>query len=72
VGGHALSHGFVRLSVKNAATLWKLVKQEKMANTTVVLHGAIPDVGVPVVARARPKPSNAYDPDDPPVLYFGR
>jgi hypothetical protein len=22
-----------------------LVKQEKMANTTVVLHGAIPDVG---------------------------
>jgi hypothetical protein len=49
-----------------------LVKQEKMANTTVVLHGAIPDVGVPVVARARPKPSNASDPDDPPVLYFGR
>jgi hypothetical protein len=26
----------VRLSVKNAATLWKLVKQEKMAATTVV------------------------------------
>ena len=42
--GHAVSHGCVRLSVKNAATLWELVKQEKMANTKVVLSGAIPDV----------------------------
>ncbi|MGZ3272088.1 MAG: L,D-transpeptidase family protein [Croceibacterium sp.] len=40
--GHAVSHGCVRLSVKNAATLWELVKREKMANTTVVLTGAIP------------------------------
>ena len=37
--GRAVSHGCVRLSVKNAATLWKLVKQEKMANTTVVVTG---------------------------------
>jgi len=29
--GHAVSHGCVRLSVKNAATLWKLVTREKMA-----------------------------------------
>jgi lipoprotein-anchoring transpeptidase ErfK/SrfK len=35
--GHAVSHGCVRLSVKNAATLWELVKQEKMDNTTVVV-----------------------------------
>jgi hypothetical protein len=49
-----------------------LVKQEKMANTTVVLRGAIPEVGPPTVARAHPKPPNAYDPDDAPVLYFGR
>ena len=43
--GHAVSHGCVRLSVKNAATLWELVKQEKMANTKVVLSGAIPNAG---------------------------
>ncbi len=69
--GHAVSHGCVRLSVKNAATLWKLVKQEKMANTSVVLSGAIPDTGS-TVARARPKPLNTDNPDYPPVLYFGR
>jgi hypothetical protein len=33
----------VRLSVKNAATLWKLVKQEKMANTSIVVTGDILD-----------------------------
>jgi hypothetical protein len=47
----------VRLSVKNAATLWNLVKQEKMANTKVVLSGATPDAGP--VARARPMPLTA-------------
>ena len=35
--GRAVSHGCVRLSVKNAAKLWELVKQEKMDNTTVVV-----------------------------------
>jgi hypothetical protein len=58
--GHAVSHGCVRLSVKNAATLWGLVKQEKMANTKVVLTGEVPDVGS--VARSQPLPLN---PDDP-------
>ena len=53
-----MSHGCVRLSVKNAATLWELVKQEKMANTKVVLSGAIPDAGSPAVARSRPMPLN--------------
>ena len=52
--GHAVSHGCVRLSVKNAATLWELVKREKMANTKVVLSGAIPNAGP--VARSRPIP----------------
>lgn len=52
--GHAVSHGCVRLSVKNAATLWRLVKQEKMANTKVVLTGEIPDAGS--VARSGPMP----------------
>jgi hypothetical protein len=61
--GRAVSHGCVRLSVKNAATLWKLVKQEKMANTTVVLSGAIPDgAGPPVAARSGPMPRIANDP----------
>ena len=60
--GHAVSHGCVRLSVKNAATLWKLVKQEKMANTKVVLSGATPDGGP--AARARPLPLNADNPAD--------
>jgi lipoprotein-anchoring transpeptidase ErfK/SrfK len=36
--GRPVSHGCVRLSVKNAAALWKLVKQQKLANTTVVLE----------------------------------
>ena len=52
--GHAVSHGCVRLSVKNAAMLWELVKREKMANTKVVLSGAIPNAGL--VARSRPMP----------------
>jgi L,D-transpeptidase catalytic domain len=59
--GHAMSHGCVRLSVKNAATLWKLVKGEKMANTTVVLSGAIPDAGPPAVARSKPLPLTTDD-----------
>ena len=58
--GHAVSHGCVRLSVKNAATLWALVKREKMANTNVVLTGAIPDAGP--VARSGPM---SLSPDDP-------
>jgi len=54
--GRAVSHGCVRLSVKNAATLWNLVKQEKMANTSVVIGGAIADAGPPAVARSQPLP----------------
>ncbi len=52
--GHAVSHGCVRLSVANAATLWNLVKQEDMANTTVVVEGSIPSANPPVIADARP------------------
>ncbi|MGB9218286.1 MAG: L,D-transpeptidase, partial [Pseudolabrys sp.] len=68
--GHAVSHGCVRLSVKNAATLWKLVKQEKMANTSVVLSGAIRDAGP--MARGRPMPLDEDDGTSPPVIYLGR
>jgi len=59
--GRAVSHGCVRLSRKNAATLWDLVKREKMANTKVVLSGATPGMQSPAVARSRPMP---LDPDD--------
>ncbi len=60
--GRAASHGCVRLSVKNAATLWALVKQEKMANTSVVVTGEIPGAKPSVVALlASPKSPNAND-----------
>jgi hypothetical protein len=60
--GRAVSHGCIRLSVKNAATLWKLVKREKMANTAVVLSGAILNAAAPAVTGSRPMPLNADDP----------
>jgi hypothetical protein len=69
--GRAVSHGCVRLSVKNAATLWNLVRQEKMANTSVVIGGAIADAGPPAVARSRPLPltpdSASYASQTPPA-----
>jgi hypothetical protein len=50
--GSPASHGCVRLSPQHAATLFALVKQEKMANTRVVLTGVIPGgAGVPQVRR---------------------
>ena len=59
--GRAVSHGCVRLSVKNAATLWSPVKQEKMAHTSVVVTGDIPGAEPSTVAPSRPKPLNAND-----------
>ena len=69
--GRAVSHGCVRLSVKNAATLWGLVKHEKMANTKVVLNGSIPDAGPPTVARSQPMPLTPDAPlyRAPPLQY---
>jgi hypothetical protein len=52
--GHAVSHGCVRLSRRHAAILWDLVKDEKMANTKVVLTGHIPNAGPPLVAKSVP------------------
>ena len=40
--GRPASHGCVRISPQNAAILWGLVREEKMANTRVVLTGTIP------------------------------
>lgn len=47
--GRAASHGCVRLSVRNAATLFNLVKAEGMGRTRVVIEGA----GVPVAERGQ-------------------
>jgi lipoprotein-anchoring transpeptidase ErfK/SrfK len=58
--GHAVSHGCVRLSLGNAASLWGLVKRQRIANTTVTVTGDIP--GAKPVAIAAPKPANASNP----------
>jgi len=74
--GRAVSHGCVRLSVKNAATLWNLVKQEKMANTSVVVTGDIPAAGSSVATGSRPMPLSSsnqrYRSLPPPFFIFGR
>jgi len=72
--GRAVSHGCVRLSRKNAATLWDLVKREKMANTTVVLTGRTPDAHPPAAAGSRPMPLTPDDPRyaAPPAQYQRR
>jgi hypothetical protein len=49
----------VRLEPKNAAVLFALVKQEKMANTHVVLTGETPTTaGVPVARRDNQRGTN--------------
>ncbi len=72
--GRPVSHGCVRLSVKNAATLWSLVKREKMANTTVLVTGGIPAAGPPSLARSVPLPLTADNPPygAPPSQYQQR
>jgi hypothetical protein len=50
--GSAASHGCVRLSTANATTLFNLVKQGGMGETTVVISGQIP-AAAPAVARRR-------------------
>jgi hypothetical protein len=58
--GTPASHGCVRLEPKNAAVLFDLVKQQKMANTRVVLTGETPVAsGVPV-ARQNVAPDRTY------------
>jgi hypothetical protein len=49
--GRAASHGCVRLSTQNAATLYALVKEEGVFNTRVRLVGAIPKDNDAIVRR---------------------
>ena len=65
--GQPVSHGCVRLSVKNASILWDLVKQHKMANTMVVLTGEIPAGAGAAVAREAPRQRQDVDEDDDQV-----
>src|SRR5215472_15776897 len=51
--GRAASHGCVRLSTQNAATLYALVKEEGVSNTRVRLIGQIPQSNEPVARRDR-------------------
>ena len=60
--GRPASHGCVRLSVKHAATLWALVKHEKMANTQVVLIGHIPGAAPQVARGAREETTGSVAP----------
>jgi hypothetical protein len=59
--GSPASHGCVRLEPKNAATLFALVKQEGVLNTTVTLTGAIPR-GPAMVKRGAEQQAAAGDP----------
>jgi lipoprotein-anchoring transpeptidase ErfK/SrfK len=67
--GQAASHGCVRLSVYNAETLWTLVQDQKMANTTVVVNGST-GADRPVVAQSDPMvvaPQAGYGQPLPPM-----
>ncbi|MGE0749555.1 MAG: L,D-transpeptidase [Variibacter sp.] len=55
--GRAVSHGCVRLSPANAATLFALVKDEGLNKTKVVIEGGAP---APAVARRRPLPEDEF------------
>ena len=51
--GRAASHGCVRLSLKNATTLYRLVEKEGKKNTTVLLTGELPKNTPPAVVAKR-------------------
>jgi L,D-transpeptidase catalytic domain len=54
--GRPVSHGCVRISPENAATLYELVKQNALENTQVVLTGVSPGGEYKVVARGQTSP----------------
>jgi len=56
--GRAASHGCVRLSTQNAATLFALVKEEGVANTRVRLVGDVPKSETAVARRNNDRDAN--------------
>jgi hypothetical protein len=74
--GRPASHGCVRLRPDNAATLFALVQQDGVLNTTVSITGELPAAS-PAIARANPRavtPDPNYQPDEPnyPPRYGNR
>ncbi len=61
--GRPASHGCVRLSPQNAATLFALVKEQGVKNTHVTLSGELPAGANELVARRE----QAVDPNDDDV-----
>ena len=62
--GRAASHGCVRLSLKNATTLYRLVEKEGKKNTTVLLTGELPKNTPPaMVARHNRRPTRTASDD---------
>jgi lipoprotein-anchoring transpeptidase ErfK/SrfK len=57
--GKPVSHGCVRISPKNAATLYSLVAQNGIKNTQVVLTGFTPGGEGKVASSARSRPAKA-------------
>jgi hypothetical protein len=72
--GRPASHGCVRLRPENAATLFSLVQQEGVLNTTVSISGELPAAS-PAVARANPRgvapDGQTYQPADPNYPRYG-
>ncbi len=67
--GRAASHGCVRLSLKNATTLYKLVSKEGKSNTTVLLTGELPKNTPPAMVAKRHRPVRTASED--PYGYGG-
>lgn len=63
--GRPASHGCVRLAVKNAATLYGLVRDQGKANTTVVLTGELPAHAAPALAANEDNDESAADAPPP-------
>jgi hypothetical protein len=66
--GQPVSHGCVRLSPANAATLFALVQQQGMKETSVVVSGHAPAISSPAIARrgAPAEEAAAQPPQVPP------
>jgi hypothetical protein len=60
--GMAVSHGCVRLAPTNATTLFDLVKQQGMANTSVIVSGRTPGGNGLEIARRNPDQETVYSP----------
>jgi hypothetical protein len=54
-GVAAVSHGCVRLPRRDAAALFRLVRQDGAANTTIIIHGHIPPGGLVREAENEPR-----------------